>query len=479
MKMYIDSEWTHSPESSTISSPYSGEVVDTVPVATPEQIERTLAAAEKASRVMAALSAYERNRLLNKAADILADPARQQDLAETISREEGKPLAEAGGEVSRIPDFLRLCAFEGAQLRGETLPVDAQAGAEGKFGYTIHVPCGVVVAITPFNYPVLLVAHKVGPALATGNAVILKPASQTPLSGLKLTMSLLEAGFPENAIQCITGSGDVMGRQLCSDPRVRKISFTGSSEVGERITRVAGVKKLSMELGSNAPLIVLDDADLEQVAKATAIGGFVNAGQVCISTQRVLVDKKVYVDFLDALKGPVEAIRPGDPLAEGTTLGPMISENEAQRVGDWITEAVDAGARVVTGGHRNGTMFSPTIVADVDPEMRIARDELFGPAVAVTPVKDVDEAIAQCNNSVYGLGAGIFTSHIGNAIKFAHHVQSGNVMINWTPLWRADLMPYGGLKNSGFGKEGPRYAVREMTDLKTIVIHGLEQPGEQ
>jgi len=474
MKMYINSRWTDSPESATIRSPYSGEVVDTVPVATPEQIEQTLVAAERAARAMAALSAYERNRILNRAADIMAEPEHQQDLAETVSREEGKPLAEAKGEVSRIPDFLRLCAFEGTQIRGETLPVDAQAGAEGKFGYTIHVPCGVVVAITPFNYPVLLVAHKIGPALAAGNAVILKPASQTPLSGLKMTKILLDAGLPENGIQCITGSGEVMGRQLCSDRRVRKISFTGSSEVGERITQVAGVKKLSMELGSNAPLIVMDDADLDLVAKATAIGGYVNAGQVCISIQRVLVENKVYGDFLDALKGPVEAIVPGDPLAEGTTLGPLISEKEAQRVGDWIGEAVDGGARVVTGGERKGSLFSPTVVADVDPKMRIACDELFGPVVAVTPVENIDEAIAQANESVYGLGAGIFTNNLGNAMKFAHSVQSGNVMVNWTPLWRADLMPYGGLKYSGFGKEGPRYAVQEMMDLKTIVFHGLE-----
>ena len=265
-----------------------------------------------------------------------------------------------------------------------------------------------------------------------------------------------------------------MGRQLCSDRRVRKISFTGSSEVGERIAQVAGIKKLSMELGSNAPLIVMDDADLELVARATAIGGYVNAGQVCISIQRVLVEKKVYGDFLDALKGPVEAIVPGDPLAEGTTLGPLISEKEAQRVGDWINEAVEGGACVVTGGERNGSLFSPTVVADVDPQMRIARDELFGPVVAVTPVENLDEAIAQANESIYGLGAGIFTNHIGNAMKFAQRVQSGNVMINWTPLWRADLMPYGGLKYSGFGKEGPRYAVQEMTDLKTVVFHGLE-----
>lgn len=353
------------------------------------------------------------------------------------------------------------------------MPLDAHVGTRGKLGMTLRVPCGVVVAISPFNYPLLLVLHKVGPALAAGNAVILKPASQTPLVALKLTQLLLEAGLPENGLQCITGAGSKIGPVLCADSRVRKVSFTGSTEVGEKLTQVAGVKKLSLELGSNAPLVVLPDADLNKVAEATAVGGYVNAGQVCISTQRVLVQRKVYADFLDALKPRVEAIKVGDPLAEDTRLSAMISEKDAERVGSWIKEAVSGGARVVTGGQRQGAVFAPTIVADVKPEMRISCDELFGPAVAVTPVENIDEAITLANDSRYGLGAGIFTRDINLALRFAREVQSGNVMINWTPLWRADLMPYGGFKGSGIGKEGPRYAVEEMTDLKTVVFHGL------
>ena len=472
MKMYLASQWVDSPNVFAIVSPYFREAVDTAPSATPQQVEQALAAAQKGAAAMSQLTAHDRSQILLCAADRLA--SRADDMARTITLEEGKPLAESRGEVSRLPDLLRLCAFEGAQLRGETLPLDAQAGTRGKLGFTLRIPCGVVVAITPFNYPLLLVAHKVGPALAAGNAVILKPAERTPLTALKFTQLLLDAGLPENGLQCITGSGFRIGPLLCSDARVRKISFTGSTEVGEQIARVAGVKKLSLELGSNCPLVVLPDAELEKVADATAAGGYVNAGQVCISTQRVLVHKKIYSDFLDAAKARVEKIKVGNPLSEDTKLSAMISEQEAERVGNWIEEAVGAGARIITGGQRDGAVFSPTIVADVKPGMRISRDELFGPAIAVTPVQDVAEALALANDSKYGLSAGIFTRDVNVALRFAREVQSGNVMINWTPLWRADLMPYGGFKSSGVGKEGPRYAIEEMTEIKTVVFHGLE-----
>ncbi len=450
MEMYLDGKWVDSPKVIEVVSPFSGQVIDTIPDATPQQIEATLAAAVQGAAAMAKLTAYERSQILLRAADLLAKQV--EDFARTISLEEGKPLVESRGEAGRTPDIFRLCAFEGAQIRGETLPIDAQTGAAGKMGFTLRVPCGIVVAITPFNYPLLLVAHKVGPALASGNAVILKPASKTSLTALKLTKIFLEAGLPQNALQCITGSGQAVGMALCSDARVRKISFTGSTDVGEKITQVAGVKKLSLELGSNSPLVVLPDADLNAVADATAIGGYVNAGQVCISTQRVLVQRKVYGDFLDALKPKVEAIKVGDPMQDDTKLSAMITEGAAQRVQSWIDEATQGGARIVTGGSRQGQVFAPTIVADVDPRMRISCDELFGPAVAVTPVDSIDEAIAVANDSKYGLGAGIFTRDIKNALRFAREVESGTIQINWTPLWRADFMPYGGFKSSGIGK---------------------------
>ncbi|MGH9161266.1 MAG: aldehyde dehydrogenase family protein [Vicinamibacteraceae bacterium] len=472
MKMYIDGREVDSPEMTPVVSPYTGETFECIPQATPEQVEQALAASVRGAAAMGHLTGYERSLILMRAADLLA--AQVEDIAHTISLEEGKPLVESRGEVGRMPDLLRLCAFEGSQVRGETLPVDAQSGVRGKLAFTLRIPCGVVVAITPFNYPLLLVLHKVGPALAAGNAVILKPASQAALTALKLTDIFRRAGLPENGLQCITGPGSMIGMKLCSDSRVRKISFTGSTTVGRAITQVAGVKKLSLELGSNAPLIVLRDADIAQAAEATAAGGYVNAGQVCISTQRILVEKEMYGDFLDALRPSVEAIKVGDPLDEGTRLSAMVCEKEAERVGAWIEKAVREGARVITGGKRDRAVFAPTIVADVKPDMRISREELFGPVVAVTPVDDVDRAIELANDSQYGLSSGIYTRDISRALKFALKADTGNVMINWNPLWRADLMPYGGLKQSGIGKEGPRYAIKEMTELKTVVVHGIE-----
>ncbi len=472
MKMYISGGWVDSPQSVAIRAPFTQEIIDSVPDATNDQVHQALAAAEKGAAAMAKLTAYDRTQILMRTADLFS--SKVEDFARTVSMEEGKPLSESRGEAGRMADLLRLSAFEGSQVRGETLPLDAQSATRGKLGFTLRVPCGVVVAISPFNYPLLLVLHKVGPALAAGNSVVLKPATSTPLSALKMMQVFLEAGLPENALQCITGSGGRIGPALCSDSRVRKISFTGSTAVGEMIAKAAGVKKLSLELGSNCPLVVLPDADISKVAEATAIGGYVNAGQVCISTQRILVHQKVYADFLDALKPRVEAIKVGDPLKEDSKLSAMISVKDAERVESWISEAVGTGARVIMGGKREGAVVPPTIVADVKPEMRISREELFGPAVAVTPVKSVEEAIALANDSHYGLGAGIFTRDINSALRFAREVQSGTIQINWTPLWRADLMPYGGFKGSGIGREGPRYAVEEMTEIKTVVFHGIE-----
>jgi acyl-CoA reductase-like NAD-dependent aldehyde dehydrogenase len=458
-----------------IRSPWSGEVVGEAPRATAAEAASAIGVAVERAAIMRGLSAHARAEILNRAADLIE--AAVEDLARTISAEEGKPLAEALGEAGRTPTLFRLAASEGARMHGETLPLDAAPGAEDKLGFTLRVPCGVVVAITPFNYPLLLVAHKVAPALAAGNAVVLKPASQTPLTALRLTQLLHEAGLPPEALQTITGPGAELGEALCADERVRKLSFTGSAAVGRRIAAVAGVKKLSLELGANCPVIVMPDADLEQVAEATAVGGYVNAGQVCISVQRVLVGRDAYGDFLDALRPKVEAITVGDPFAEGTQLAALVSEREAARVEGAIQSAVAAGATLVTGGGRDGGVVQPSVLADVPEDTELWRDELFGPAVAVRPVSGIDEAIAVANDTRYGLGAGIFTRDVTNAFRFAREVDAGNVHVNWTPLWRADLMPYGGLKGSGIGKEGPRYAVEEMTELKTVVFHGMNGGG--
>jgi glyceraldehyde-3-phosphate dehydrogenase (NADP+) len=404
--------------------------------------------------------------ILLRAAE-LADQ-RSAEIARTISSESGKTITEATGEAARSGDLIRLAAFEGTQLYGETLPLDANRGTgQDKVGFTLRQPCGVVVAITA-----LLVLHKLAPALAAGNAVVLKPATSTPLTALALAECFVDAGLPEGVLSVLVGSGGVLGDLLVTDPRVRKISFTGSTATGEHIARVAGVKKLSLELGASCPVVVLPDADLELAASAVALGGYVNAGQVCISVQRVITHPSITGDFLDALVPKVKAIRTGDPSSADTTMGSLITTAEAERVERAIAQAGADGARVLTGGERDGTVVSPAVVADVDPNSPFSQQELFGPAVAVSSAADWESAIAQANGTAYGLGAGIFTSDVSGAVRAIREIDAGTVHINWTPLWRADLMPYGGLKGSGIGKEGPRAAVEEMTEAKTVILHG-------
>lgn len=469
MRMFLAGKWVDKQQKIEVRNPYDNSVIDTVPKADKNDVERALSFAEQGAKVIAKLSGYERWRILRKAADLIA--ARNEELGRLISTEEGKILAEGRFEANRAVETMMSSAEEAKRIHGETVPLDGDPGGGKKIGFTLRVPCGVVVAISPFNFPLNLVCHKVGPALAAGNSVIIKPATDTPLSALKLTEILLEAGLPPEGIQCLTGSGGEIGDVLVADRRVRKITFTGSRDVGERICRMAGIKKVTMELGSNCPLIVMPDADLDKVSAAVAATGYANAGQVCISTQRVITAGRVYSDFLSALKPKVEALTTGNQLDEKTKVGPMVREGDAIRVDEWVREAVGGGARIVVGGSRRGATYAPTVVADVKPEMKISCDELFGPAVAVTPFNAIDEAIALANGTNYGLAAGIFTENIEWAMKFAREVESGNLHINWGPQWRADLMPYGGLKESGFGKEGPRYAVEEMTELKMVVFH--------
>lgn len=469
MKMYIAGEWVDGSKKVSVINPYDGTEVDAVPRGSTTDVDAAVASAVRGAEVMADMPAHKRYAILMKVVDLMQE--RFEDLARTITLEEGKVISESRVEVNRAIQTMLGSAEEGKRIHGETVPLDAAPSWTGQFGFTMRVPCGVVAAITPFNFPLNLVAHKVGPALAAGNSIVIKPASDTPLSSLKLVEILLEAGIPPEAVQCVTGPGGEIGDALSSDPRVRKISFTGSKEIGEHICRTAGLKKVTMELGSNSPMIVMPDADIEKVVKATVATGYVNAGQSCISTQRILADGKVYGDFIDALKDNVEAITVGDPIREDIGMGPLVRESDAIRVGEWVDQAVAGGARVVTGGEREGSIYAPTVLADVKPEMRVSCDELFGPAVAITRVSDIDEAIELANDTEYGLSAGIFTQDIDLAMKFAQKVQSGNLNINWGAQWRADLMPYGGLKFSGMGKEGPRYAIEEMTELKMVIFH--------
>ncbi|MFO0868561.1 MAG: aldehyde dehydrogenase family protein [Pirellulales bacterium] len=469
--LFLAGEWITTDRSLPVLNPYDASLVDEVALAGAAEVERALAAAVTGAGIMRRWPAYDRSRVLRKASETLL--ARQEELGRLISREEGKTLAEGIFEVTRAAETLALSAEEARRLTGEVLPLDAAPGGAGRLGLTLRVPCGVVLAVTPFNFPLNLVCHKVGPALAAGNTVILKPASDTPLSALRLVEILLDAGLPPLGIACLVGRGSEVGDVLCADPRVRKISFTGSAEVGRHLCAVAGLKRVTLELGSNSPLIVAADADLELVATAVVATGYGNAGQVCISTQRVIALEPIYEALLERLAPRVSAIRAGDPLAAGTQMGPMIREQDAARVERWVAEAVASGARVLAGGTRTGTLFAPTLVADVGRQMKLSCEELFGPAVGVTRASSLDEAFTLANDSRYGLSAGLFTRDLQAALRFAQEVDSGNLHINWGPAWRADLMPYGGLKDSGIGKEGPHYAVAEMTEVKTVVIHGV------
>ena len=454
-----------------VRSPFDGHVVGEVATANLQDVDLALEAATRGFEIWRRTPAHERFAILTRAAQ-LADE-RQEAIAQIISGENGKSLVEARGEAGRSGEIIRLAAYEGSQLYGETLPLDANKGTGfDKVGFTIKQPVGVVVAISPFNYPALLVLHKLAPALAAGNSVVLKPARSTPLTAIALAECFIDAGLPEGVLSVLTGSGALLGDALVSDKRVRKVSFTGSTATGEHISRMAGVKKLSLELGASGPVVVLKDADIEYAANSISLGGYINAGQVCISAQRVIVEEAIMADFLDALKPKVEAIKVGDPFAAETRVGTLISQAEADRVANAIRAAVADGAKLLTGGEQSGTVIQPAIVTNVDPYSAFAQDELFGPAVAVSAARDVSHAIELANSTIYGLGAGFFTNNMNSAIQAMREIESGVVHINWTQLWRADLMPYGGFKSSGIGKEGLRSAVAEMTEVKTVIMHG-------
>ena len=473
MQLLIGGQWTaaQSGREEQVTSPFDQAVVGTVPVAGAADVDAALTAAVTGATSWRNTPGHERMRILVQAATF-ADQ-RAEAIATIISAETGKSITEARAEASRTGELIRLAAFEGTQLYGDALPLDANRGTGfDKIGFTVRQPVGVVVAITPFNYPALLVMHKLAPALAAGNAVVLKPARATPLTALALAACFVDAGLPDGVLSVVTGAGGELGDALVGDPRVGKVSFTGSTGVGERITQLAGVKKLSLELGASCPVVVLPDADLDAAAAAVATGGYVNAGQVCISVQRVITHPAVTADFLDALVPRVSNIRTGDPRSPETGMGTLISAGEAERVEHAIRAAVGGGARLLTGGERDGAVLSPAVVADVDPASPFCQDELFGPAVAVSVAQDWQSAIAQANGTAYGLGAGVFTSDITGAVRAIREIDAGVIHLNWTPLWRADLMPYGGLKGSGIGKEGPRSAVAEMTDVKTVILHG-------
>ena len=467
--MYVAGDWREGNAVTEVLNPYSGSVVDTVPDASSTDIADALRAAEIGARQMASLPAHRRAELLEAAADEVE--RRVQDLADSICAEQGKTRTEALGEASRIAPLLRYCAAEALRRQGEVLSMDSAAAGVGRLGFTLPEPCGVVVAITPFNYPALLVCHKVGPALAAGNAVILKPALTTPMTALLLTECFVAAGLPEHALQCITGRGTVVGPALCASPLVRKISFTGSVEVGHAIARTAGAKRLTCELGSTAAIVVMADADLELASREIVRSAYSNAGQVCISAQRVLVDPRVVGEVVDRVARGADRLIAGDPNDERTTMGPVITRSEADRIVSVIDSARQGGGVVVRGGEASGSVVAPTVVVGPASDSSLWRDELFGPAVAIRESPTLDEAIRTANDSPFGLSMSIFTQDIDRAMTFARQIRSGMVHVNSGTHYRIDAMPYGGVGDSGYGKEGIRYAMDEMTEHKLVIIH--------
>jgi acyl-CoA reductase-like NAD-dependent aldehyde dehydrogenase len=467
-KLFIDGQWVAGGPGLEVRNKYTDEVIATVATARQEDVDAAIAAAERAAPVMAEMPAGRRAEILLRAAALLRE--RREDLARTIAAEAGKALKFARAEVDRGISTFTIASEEAKRIHGETIPLDAVAAGEGFFGYWTRRPVGVIAAISPFNFPLNLVAHKVAPALAAGNTVVLKPASTTPLTAVKLCEILAEAGLPAGALNLVIGSGSTVGEWLVTDPRVAKVSFTGSPPVGEHILSVAGIKKVTLELGNTSPVIIAPDADLDLVAKRAAVGAFYNSGQVCISVQRIYSQKEVYEPFTEKFVKASEAMVVGDPLDERVDVGPMIERREAERIEGWVREAQSGGARVLTGGRREGSVYWPTVLADVTPAMKVMAEEVFAPVAAVISCDDFEEALRQANDTQFGLQAAVFTRDLNRAFLAVKRLNFGGVIINDTPNFRADNMPYGGNRRSGLGREGVRFAIEEMTNIQMVAI---------
>jgi glyceraldehyde-3-phosphate dehydrogenase (NADP+) len=465
--LFIGGEWMRRPSTIEVKNPFDGERIAAVASASADDVRAAVSAAEASLAVDFPLHA--RCDLLMRAAARLE--AQQDDYARAIAREGSKTIREARSEPARAASILRLCAEEGRRLAGETLPFDSRAGSENRIGYYFRFPVGVVGAILPFNDPLAMVAHKVGPALAAGNAVVLKPASATPLSALRFAEDIREAGLPPGRLNIVTGSGEDVGSALVGDSRVRLVTFTGGVATGEQIARTAGLKKLSMELGSNSPVIVQPDARLDCAVTAIAAGAFAQAGQNCLGVQRVFVHDQVYERFKASFVEHVSRLKAGSSLDETVDVCAMINRGQAARVESWIAEAVQAGARVLAGGRREGAVVWPTVLENVPRGVRLDCDEAYGPVVALYRSASLDEAIDRANAVNYGLHAAIFTESLRDAFTAVRRLAVGAVIVNDSTDYRLDVMPFGGTKRSGIGREGIRLAVQEMTETRVVCLN--------
>ncbi|MED4224131.1 aldehyde dehydrogenase family protein [Neobacillus cucumis] len=466
-KLFINGQWVEGKEYSELRSPYTEEVIAEIPMATVEDVEHAIQAAEQAKTVMASMPAFQRANILEALARKLEE--RLDEATKIIALEAAKPYTTAKGEVERTIETYKFAAEEAKRIHGETIPLDAAKGGVNRLGYTVREPIGIIGAITPFNFPMNLVAHKVGPAIAAGNTIVLKPATQTPLSSLFIAELLEEAGLPKGALNVVTGAGRVVGDKLVTDSRVSMITFTGSPSVGIGIRNKAGLKRVTLELGSNAAVIIDRNVDIDKIISRCVTGAFSNQGQVCISLQRIYAHEDVYESFVERFVEATKKLTLGDPLNPETDVSALISPNDVKRTLLWIDEAKQAGATIATGGVAEGNIVHPTVILNADQQLKVSCQEVFAPIVLVNKVKSVDEAIYLVNDSNYGLQAGIYTNDVHTALNTSEKLHVGGVIINDVPTFRVDNMPYGGVKESGTGREGLKYAVEEMTEMKLVI----------
>ena len=470
-KLLLAGEWIETGEWDEVLSPYDESVVARVAMGDESHIDKAVRAAHQVF-IEGGLPQYERAEILDRAAGIARD--RQEDLAQTIAAEAGKPLKTARVEAARTADTLTFSSVEARKLTGGTIPMEASAAGVGKLGVMLRVPYGVVGAISPFNFPLNLVAHKLGPAIAAGNAVVLKPAGPTPISSIKLAEILMEAGLPEGWLSVIPGHGKSVGNAIVEHELTKAITFTGSAPVGWGIRSKVPHKKVNLELGSNAPLIVNDDGDWETAADKARIHAFSHAGQSCISIQRILVHEDIAEGFIQRLKTNVESLKVGDPMDPDTDVGPLITRGDRDRVKEWVDEAVASGAELVTGGELvdEDRCLAPTLLRHPSREAKVWCEEIFGPVATIDTFSDFDEALKMANDSKFGLQAGVFTRDIGRGLKAGNTLEFGGVLINEVPTFRADQQPYGGVKDSGNTREGPASSVYELTEERMVTFQG-------
>ena len=469
MKMLIGGKWVDKQKKIDILNPYDNSLVDTVPHGTVDDINKAIEIAQKGYEINSNLPSHKRISILKKTADIME--SRYEELATTIATEGSKTIKEARKEVGRAINTITISAEEARRINGETIPFDSAEGSENRVGYYYRFPIGIIAAITPFNDPLNLVAHKLGPAIAGGNSVVCKPATVTPLSALKLAECFMEAGLPGEILSVVTGYGHEIGDALVSDERIRMVSFTGGVDAGKRVAKHAGLKKIGMELGSNSPVIVLEDCDLNKAVESCVSGAFWAVGQNCIGVQRIYIQNSIYHDFSNTFVEKTESYKVGYQLDENTDMGPMITEKEAIRIINWVEDANNKGANLLTGGTRDGSLVQPTVFENMPSSAKLDCQEVFGPVVTLYSVKNLDEAIKKSNNVDYGLHGAIFTNNLNNAFYTIKNMDVGSVIVNDSTDYRVDLMPFGGVKNSGLGREGIKFVLQEMTEPKVVCFN--------